>query len=122
MAAHRKGAGEKIFLLASPSPSPPPPPDQSTVWGVWCEVWGPVFGHRAAWLPRDDAPAIFATRDEAEAEAERLNLDFGSNSRAEFRCSAKLIEGKNIRFEYRYAKGHNERFATFWSSTLKAIG
>jgi hypothetical protein len=71
-----RAQGKKIFLLASPSPSPPPPPDQSTVWGVWCEVWGPVFGHRAAWLPRDDAPAIFATRDEAEAEAERPQFRF----------------------------------------------
>jgi hypothetical protein len=46
---------------------------------IWCEVWGGVTGHRTAWLKDDIGIATFATREEAEAEAARLNASGNNN-------------------------------------------
>jgi hypothetical protein len=59
-------------------------------WGVWCEVWGGIMGSREAWLKNDDKIATFATHEEAEAEARRLNDKMASSrSLALFRYTAR---------------------------------
>jgi len=60
-------------------------------WGVWCEVWGGVTGERANWLKEDRKLVEYATREEAEAEAERLMKRFADNPyrKTGFRYSAK---------------------------------
>lgn len=44
-----------------------------TKFGVWCCVSGGVTGHRTAWLKKHGALVIFADRESAASEAERLN-------------------------------------------------
>jgi hypothetical protein len=40
---------------------------------IWCEVWGGVTSRRASWLKSNGVVAEYITREEAEAEAARLN-------------------------------------------------
>ena len=61
-------------------------------YGVWCEVWGGVTGHRSAWLKNKSTLASFATLADAEAEAERLRATSArSLSRASFRYTARPL-------------------------------
>ena len=40
---------------------------------IWCEVWGGVTGHRAAWLEDNGEIKEFETHEDAEREANRLD-------------------------------------------------
>jgi hypothetical protein len=61
-------------------------------FGVWCEVWGGVTGHRAAWLKSSKGRTEFATQAEAEAEAQRLRSKTLSNTRAaSFSYSVRVL-------------------------------
>ena len=64
-----------------------------TRWGVWCEVTGGVTGTRRAWLRHEDALAVYDKREDAEAEAKRLNQTIGSNPnrKAEFLYVARQM-------------------------------
>lgn len=43
-------------------------------FGVWCEVWGGVTGHRASWLKSNESEVqLFETYAAAEAEAQKYN-------------------------------------------------
>ena len=59
-------------------------------WAVWCEVSGGTVTRRA-WLKHDEALAVYDKREEAEAEAKRLNQTLGSNPnrKAQFLYTAK---------------------------------
>lgn len=73
----------------------------SKTFGIWCEVWGGVTGPREAWLKDNDGlRRVFATRDEAEAEAARLNDKFGRNPnrKAEFSYTARPLTHASLRF------------------------
>jgi hypothetical protein len=63
------------------------------MFGIWCEVWGGVTGHRAMWLKADGKLAEYATREEADAEAQRLNKERNSNPyrKADFSYTAKPL-------------------------------
>ena len=41
-------------------------------YGVWCEVWGGVAGHRASWLKLDGQVQAFADRQQADDTAQAL--------------------------------------------------
>jgi hypothetical protein len=67
------------------------PSRRTTMWGVWCECWGGVTGNREAWLKSHGTIAQFATRQEAETEAARLNTRANGNPNrtADFRYTAR---------------------------------
>lgn len=44
-----------------------------TTYLILCRVWGGITGSREAYLKRNGELAIFASREEAQAEAARLN-------------------------------------------------
>jgi hypothetical protein len=46
---------------------------------ILCQVSGGVTGTREAWLKRDGVEIVFATADEAEAEANRLREHMNAN-------------------------------------------
>jgi hypothetical protein len=62
-------------------------------FGIWCEVWGGVTGHRCAWLKSNGEQQRFTSRDEAEAEAMRLNEQTNGNPHrtASFRYSVREL-------------------------------
>lgn len=62
--------------------------EKTETWGVWCEVDGRL-GYRCAWLKEGGKLAVYATRDEADAEARRLNDRNANNPRASFCYSAR---------------------------------
>lgn len=53
-----------------------------TKWGVWCEVMHGTVTRRQ-WLKHDDALAVYDKREDAEAEAKRLQATLGSPTQAE---------------------------------------
>ncbi len=55
-------------------------------YAVWCRVSGGVTGTREAWMKDANGIVRFATKDEAQTEADRLNKQMnGPYSRASFR-------------------------------------
>jgi hypothetical protein len=63
-------------------------------WGVWCEVWGSATGSRASWLKHDGKLVEYASREEAETEANRLMQRFANNPyrKADFSYSARPLK------------------------------
>jgi hypothetical protein len=51
----------------------------SAQFGIWCEVFGGVTGHRQSWLKHCGELARFASRAQAEQEAARLNAATNGN-------------------------------------------
>jgi hypothetical protein len=60
-------------------------------WGVWCQVWGGVTGHREAWMKRGDGIATFDTKEAAEAEAAAMRANVSRYSNASFNYTARAI-------------------------------
>jgi hypothetical protein len=67
-------------------------------YGIWCEVWGGVTGHRGAWLKAGGVRlAVFETLAEAEAEARRLTMRMNNKNEkrsiapVSFRYSAQCL-------------------------------
>jgi hypothetical protein len=67
------------------------PLEEKKTFRIWCEVWGGVTDRRASWLKSNGGVAQYITREEAEAEAARLNRKMGGNSYSttSFRYSVK---------------------------------
>jgi hypothetical protein len=62
-------------------------------FGVWCEVYGGVTGHRQAWLKENGAVVMFDTHEEAAERAKKLSDDKNGNPyrTANFEYSAREI-------------------------------
>lgn len=55
----------------------------TTKFGIWCEVWGGVTGHRTSWLKNIKNNAKiweFETEEEAQAMATHYQNTVGANS------------------------------------------
>ena len=61
-------------------------------FGIWCEVWGGVLGHREGWHKGFDGEVVrFDTFEEADAKAKHYSERTKSNPRASFRYTAKPL-------------------------------
>ena len=67
----------------------------TTKFGVWCQVSGGVTGHRQAWLKSNGVRVEFATQEEAEVEAERLNAIPRPHAVATFRYRAMPLDAQS---------------------------
>lgn len=60
---------------------------------IWASVSGGITGSREAWLKVNDEPVEYATRAEAQAEADKQNKLMNSiYSVARFRYTVKEVE------------------------------
>jgi hypothetical protein len=67
-------------------------PAMKSQFRIWCEVWGGVTGSRAAWFKCNEAIHNFLTREAAQKEADRLNADRATDTRASYRYTVREIE------------------------------
>lgn len=64
------------------------------MFGIWCEVFGGITGHRSAWLKATDGGIQrYDTRKEAEDIADGLARAYNDNPnrKASFRYSARPL-------------------------------
>jgi hypothetical protein len=59
------------------------------MYGIWCEVWGGVAGHRESWLKVEGEIQRYKTKEEAEAIAADIRTRTRSHATANFRYTAK---------------------------------
>lgn len=63
---------------------------EKQVWGIWCEVWGGVTGHREAWAKSNGEIRIFDSEEAAQDQARKWEQSAMSNPyrTADFRYRA----------------------------------
>ena len=63
-------------------------------YGVWCEVWGGVTGHRESWLKNSvGSPMEYPTLEAATNVAAELNENTNGNEyrTADFRYTVRVV-------------------------------